>query len=101
MEGIQEAPPGHEWVQREVNIATYWIVFKRNPYGKIGTLYRRFEDGYEPVYRNKDGEMAGYEGLVMPHATMAPFLMAVKKNGIDAGAARQDRQRAMQRHGEW
>ena len=93
-----------EFNQHQVPIPRYWIVNKKNPFAKIGTLFRRFRDGYEQVIRGEGKtcrEMYGYEGLVLPHETLAPYILAVKAHGLDAGAARQDRRRAMGRHGEY
>lgn len=71
---------------------------------RVGTFVRRFDDGYEKVIfeQSPEGraEQVGYEGLVIPHRTLAPFLTAVLKKGLDRGSARMDRRREMEQHGE-
>lgn len=75
-----------------------YVVFKKNPFLPNGSFVRRFDDGYEKVIvGEEDGRFAylGYEGLVIPHRVLAPFIMKVRARGVDMGAARQDRRRQM------
>ena len=77
---------------------SFYIVFRTNPFFRKGTVLRRLDDGYEKVIfgdRNAGEGVIGYEGLVIPHRTMADFVIRLQREGIDWGAARQDRRRAM------
>ena len=84
-----------------VHVPTFWIVHKRNPWFKVGTRLRRFRDGYEEVAL-EGSKMVGYveDERVVNHEDIAPYILAIQKKGVDLGAARQDRQRAMGKVGD-
>ena len=74
-----------------------FLVHKPNPFVPVGRFVRRFSDGYEEFIPGSwNGRLIenGYQGLVWPHATLAPFLMRVQERGLDMGSARMDRRRA-------
>lgn len=83
-----------------MQVPSIWVISQANPFGfAMGTRFRRLDDGYERMVVDEKGQFLHFAGLVYPHKTLAPFLTAVLKNGIDHGAARQDRRRAMAARG--
>jgi len=60
-----------------------WI---KNPYFELGAVYRKFDDGFEKCVMEDVGgrqQVVGYEGLVVPGSMIAPYVIAIRKNGID------------------
>jgi len=79
---------------------TVYIVHKKNPFVKQGKFVRWFQEGYEEcVVESPKGKLKiiGYTGLVIAHSDLDPFITAIKRRGLDRGAARQDRRRTMEK----
>ena len=76
-----------------------YFICKPNPWGyRHGTWFRRFADGYERCITTQDhGRLSviGYEGLVIPHSSLGPFLQKVMSRGLDMGAQRMDRRKEL------
>lgn len=74
-----------------------YFICKPNPWNyKYGTWFRRFDDGYEQcITAQESGRLGiiGYEGLVIPHSALGPFLQRVQRTGLDMGSVRTDRRR--------
>ena len=71
-----------------------FFVNKDNPYKRRGTWVVRYDDGYEEVTLmspNGRAKIDQHVGLLYPHEVLGPFLQKVESNGLDSGAARQDR----------
>lgn len=95
--GLEGEAVGEE--DRTLPIPSLYFVVAPNPYLKRGKWVRRFDDGYEEcIVDSPNGRMqiVGYRGPVFPHSTLGPYLMAVKAQGLDWGAERQDRRRRAQ-----
>jgi len=73
-----------------------YVVREPNPYFPLGTYVKRYEDGYEKVELEGTGRATFWhtDSILLPHATLDPFLTKVQKTGLDKGSARQDRRRA-------
>lgn len=53
---------------------------------KMGDIYRLLDDGFEKCITRDSGgrtEVVGYSGLVLPYDTLAPYVIAIHKNGFD------------------
>jgi len=93
------------WEQSEkpkLEVPSLYIVDRKNPYVKMGQYVRRFTDGYEEcIVDSPNGRLriVGYTGPVWPHSVLGPFLMAIKRYGLDRGSERMDRRRMMEQVG--
>jgi hypothetical protein len=53
---------------------------------KMGEVYRLLDDGFEKcITRTVNGrmEITGYTGLILPYDAVAPYVIAMHKNGFD------------------
>lgn len=61
-------------------------VWRKNSVFEIGAIYRQFDDGLEKCLMetvNGRQRIVGYSGIVIPYETIAPYVIAIKKNGFD------------------
>jgi len=52
----------------------------------MGDIYRLLDDGFEKcITRYEKGrvEIVGYTGIVLPYDALAPYVIALHKNGLD------------------
>lgn len=64
-------------------------VWRRNDVFELGAIYRKFDDGMEKCIMetvNGRQKIIGYSGIVIPTEAIAPYLIAIKKNGFDYNA---------------
>jgi hypothetical protein len=92
--------PSGSVMGQPMTLSGLYYIFKPNPWGyRVGTWFRRFADGYEKAITEQrdDGRLGiiGYEGLILPHSAVGPYLRKVLKHGFDGGAFRQDRRKAL------
>jgi hypothetical protein len=101
LEELEPTPvtPSGVVMEEGVTLSGLYFVCKPNPWRyPIGMWFRRFADGYERcIVESPDGRLnvIGYEGIVIPHSAIGPYLQKVRKWGVDSGAFRQDRRRSL------
>ena len=60
-----------------------YIVHRRNPYFKTGTVLDLFEDGFQECILNAAGKVFGNRGLLHNEEQMMPFCMKMLSKGFD------------------
>ncbi len=64
----------------------YYIVHKRNPYFKNGTIIELFEDGFQECVMEESGNRltcVGNTGLMKPVDPMLPYCIKMLRAGFD------------------
>jgi hypothetical protein len=65
---------------------SYYIVHKRNPYFKQGTVIELFEDGFQEcimVTENHRMRCVGNKGLIIPERDVFPYCILMLRKGFD------------------
>jgi len=64
-------------------------IWRKNPYFKMGDVYRLLDDGCEKcIMRDENGrqKLMGYSGFVIPFKEIAPFAIRIQHGGLDMRA---------------
>lgn len=74
-------------ITTKIKKTLFFICNKKNPYCRIGDRFERTEDGFEKILLVKDERgifrPGGYTGLILPEATLRPFVLQIYKHGVD------------------
>lgn len=83
----------------EVHNGGMYFIDRPNPFGfPTNTYFRRFDDGFERCIVASDSgklEVLAYEGMVIPHQTLGPYLQRIQKFGLDMGSVRYQRRKRL------
>lgn len=70
----------------------FYMVHKRNPYFKPGTMIELFEHGFQECIVEKEGhrvKVVGNKGLVMPEREVKPYCIKILRKGFDKPGLRR------------